>query len=293
MIARTSPSSPARAVLRDRRGDPEHPRHAGAIQHVPGQPRDLALAHARAEAPGDEVPDSFVADVLQQRLDLATLEEAAAHVVHWKGRAIRNEVFREERGRLARRDVERSPQGMDFAVDRGGRLLRVEPLPLVALERGGRHVHGGATVDEVAHGLQVAADLVGGRPALVLHVHEQRVCELVHRRALRRRSAEALGARLAESLPELLLGCSRGLAAGLAVLAATDAVLNPVARGALAVVDAAVSAGAHDTTGCAVLTRVVKDHRSVRLRFHRSSARESNTTRRPILSAKGSSEACR
>jgi len=42
-------------------------------------------------------------------------------------------------------DVERPTQRVGLAVDRGRRLLRVEPLPLIAFERGGGHVHRGFT----------------------------------------------------------------------------------------------------------------------------------------------------
>src|SRR5207247_4848451 len=125
---------------------------------------------------------------------------------------------------------------------------------------------GGSPGEEDTNRLEVAADLVDGRPALVLHVHQQRIGELVHRHALGRGSPEALGACLTEPLPELLPGDSGGLAAGFAVLRATDAVLDPVAGGPLALVDATVSAAAHEATGCALPARAVNRHRSVCLR---------------------------
>jgi len=128
-----------------------------------------------------------------------------------KRREVRDEVLREERGSLSRSDVERPPQRMDLVVDRGRRLLRVEPGRLVALERGGRYVD--RESPEGAHRLEVRADLPGGRAALVLHVNEERVRELVHRHVLGRGPGEALRARFLEPLPELLPGrdrCPRG-----------------------------------------------------------------------------------
>src|SRR5262249_3310973 len=71
-----------RPVLGDGRRDPEDPRRAGAIENVPGEPCDLSLSHSCAVGPRDEVPDPVVRDVLQQRLAIGPLEEAAAHVVH-------------------------------------------------------------------------------------------------------------------------------------------------------------------------------------------------------------------
>ena len=115
-------------VLRDRSRDAQHPGRAGAVEHVPGQPRDLALAHARPEGPGDEVADALVLDVLQERLDLGPLEEAAPDVVDRERGEVRHEVLREERRRLPRGDVERAAERVDLAVHRGRRLALVEPL---------------------------------------------------------------------------------------------------------------------------------------------------------------------
>jgi hypothetical protein len=107
--------------------------------------------------------------------DLRTLSDGFAFLArrsrsgrfHGERGEVRDQVLREERGSLVRRDVERPAQRVDLAVDRGRRLPCIEPLPLVA-------------------------------------------------HAVGRGSAEALGARIAETLAELLRGRSGCSAAGLA-----------------------------------------------------------------------------
>jgi hypothetical protein len=54
-----------------------------------------------------------------------TLEEAATNVIHRERGEVWDKMLRQERGRLARRDVEGPPQGVDLAVHRGRRLPRV------------------------------------------------------------------------------------------------------------------------------------------------------------------------
>ena len=75
----------------------------------------------RAEGRGEEVLSPVVGDVLEERLDLGTLEKATTDIVHGERGDVREEALREERGSLVRRDLERSPQRRS-TVDRSRRL---------------------------------------------------------------------------------------------------------------------------------------------------------------------------